>query len=66
MIEDADAAIAQVLRMVREGKVRSITGTDVAVRADTVCVHGDQPHALEFVRRLREALAREGVSVAPC
>lgn len=66
MIEDADAAIAQVLRMVREGRVRSITGTDVAVRADTVCVHGDQPRALEFARRLREALAREGVTVAPC
>jgi UPF0271 protein len=46
--------------------VRSVNGADVAVRADTVCVHGDQPHALEFVRRLRAALAREGVSVAPC
>jgi UPF0271 protein len=66
MIEDADAAIAQVLRMLREGRVRSITGKDVAVRADTVCVHGDQPHALEFARRLRAALAREGVTVAPC
>ncbi len=46
--------------------MRSVNGADVAVRADTVCVHGDQPHALEFVRRLRAALAREGVSVAPC
>ena len=66
MIEDADAATAQVLRMLREGRVRSITGKDVAVRADTVCVHGDQPRAVEFVRRLREALAREGVAVAAC
>jgi UPF0271 protein len=66
MIENVEVSIAQVLRMVREGKVRSVNGVDVAVRADTVCVHGDQPHALEFVRRLREALAREGVSVAPC
>jgi UPF0271 protein len=52
--------------MVREGKVRSVSGADVLVRADTVCVHGDQPHALEFVRRLREQLAREGISVAAC
>lgn len=66
MIENVEVSIAQVLRMVREGKVRSVNGADVAVRADTVCVHGDQPHALEFVRRLREALAREGISVAPC
>ena len=65
MIEQADAAIAQVLRMLREGRVRSITGKDVTVRADTVCVHGDQPRALEFARRLRAALAREGVTVAP-
>lgn len=66
MIENVEVSIAQVLRMVREGKVRSVSGADVAVRADTVCVHGDEPHALEFVRRLREALEREGVTVAPC
>ncbi len=66
MIEDTDAAIAQVLRMLREGRVRSITGKDVAVRADTVCVHGDQPRAVEFARRLRQALSRDGVAVAPC
>jgi len=66
MIERVEVGIAQVLRMVREGKVRSVNGADVPVRADTVCVHGDQPHALEFVRRLREQLAREGISVAAC
>ena len=66
MIENVDDSIAQVLRMVREGRVRSLGGADVAVRADTVCVHGDQPRAAEFARRLREALAREGIAVAPC
>jgi UPF0271 protein len=66
MIENVEVSIAQVLRMVRGGKVRSVSGADVAVRADTVCVHGDEPHALDFVRRLREALEREGVTVAPC
>lgn len=66
MIENVDDSIAQVLRMVREGRVRSLGGVDVAVRADTVCVHGDQPRAAEFARRLREALAREGIAVAPC
>lgn len=66
MIENVEDSIAQVLRMLREGRVRSVNGTDVEVRPDTVCVHGDQPRAVEFARRLREALAREGVSVAPC
>jgi UPF0271 protein len=41
MIVDEEASIAQVLRMVKEGKVRTLAGEDVAVKADTVCVHGD-------------------------
>lgn len=63
MIEDADTAVAQVTRMVRDGVVRSTSGTDVAVRADTLCIHGDQPGALEFVKRIRAELERAGVEV---
>ena len=66
MIENVEDSIEQVLRMLREGRVRSLNGVDVEVRPDTVCVHGDQPRAVEFARRLREALAREGVSIAAC
>ena len=61
LLTDADAAVAQVLRMVREGQVRSQQGPDVAIRADTVCLHGDGPHALEFAQRLNEALRGAGV-----
>ena len=57
------AAVAQVLRMVREGRVRATDGTDVPIQADTVCVHGDGPHAVEFVRRLRAELQAAGVAV---
>lgn len=63
MIEDADAAAAQVRRMVCDGVVRSTTGTDVAVRADTLCIHSDQPGALAFVKRIRAELERAGVEV---
>ena len=63
MIEDVEVSVAQVKRMVFEGVVRSVSGKDVPVKADTLCIHGDQPGALEFVRRIREDLAREGVSV---
>jgi UPF0271 protein len=63
LIEDAGAAVAQVLRMVREGRVRATDGTDVPIQADTVCVHGDGPHAVEFVRRLRADLQAAGVAV---
>ena len=57
MIEDADIAAAQVKRMAVEGRVRSVGGADVDVRADTLCVHGDQPGALTFVKRIRAELA---------
>lgn len=63
VIKDKDLAIQRVVRMVREGKVTSINGNDIAIKADSVCVHGDNPKALEFVRNIRETLAAEGVEV---
>ena len=64
VIEDVDTSVAQVKQMVLEGRVRSVNGRDVAVRADTLCIHGDQPQALAFVRRLRAELEREGIEVS--
>jgi UPF0271 protein len=63
LIEDEETAIARVVRMVRDGVVRCRTGLDVPVQAETVCIHGDQPRALVFARRLREALDAAGVPV---
>ncbi|MET0261743.1 MAG: 5-oxoprolinase subunit PxpA [Rariglobus sp.] len=63
LISSEAAAVSQVLRMVRDGVVRSTDGTDVAIKADTVCLHGDGPHAVEFARGLRTALQREGVEL---
>ena len=65
MIEDEEEAIARVLRMVKEGKVTAITGKDIPVQADSVCVHGDGPKALAFTRRIRERLQAEGVALSP-
>lgn len=63
MIEDLDAAVAQVLGMVRDGMVRSVNGRAVPVRADTLCIHGDQPNALVFAQGLRDALRDAGIAV---
>ncbi len=63
MIEDEEQSVAQVKRMVTEGVVRSVDGIDVRVRADTLCIHGDQPNALAFARRIRTELERAGVEV---
>lgn len=63
LIEDDAAAAAQALRLVREGRVRATDGVDVAVTADTVCLHGDGAHPVEFARRLRHTLKEAGVEV---
>ena len=64
MIHDVETAIAHVRRMVGEGRVRSLQGSDVAVQADTLCIHGDAPGAVEFARRIRQALDADGVRIA--
>ncbi len=63
LITDAAVAVAQVRRMVREGKVRATDGTDVLIRADTVCVHGDGANPVEFARRLRHELSAAGIEI---
>lgn len=62
IIEDADAALAQV-RLMLQGQVRARSGALVALRADTLCLHGDQPGALRFAQTLRAALAADGVTL---
>ena len=45
------------------GQVRSLAGTAVAIQADTVCLHGDGPQALDFARHIRQVLQSEGIGV---
>jgi UPF0271 protein len=63
LLHDPKEAAERVLRMLREGKVRSVEGRDVAVRGESICVHGDTPGAVEFARELRTQLEREGVRI---
>ena len=65
VIHDKDEAIARTIRMVTEGKVTAITGEEVTIEAHSICVHGDNPDAVEFVRRIRAKLEAEGVTIAP-
>ena len=61
MIDDPKVATEQLLTMLHESRVRSQQGTWVPVRADSVCIHGDQPGAPQFARAIRQALEKEGV-----
>ncbi len=63
VIHDSNAAIKQVLQMVKEQTVQTITGEVIPIKADSICVHGDNIHALEFVKDLRHALTKEGITI---
>jgi UPF0271 protein len=64
MIDDAAKAVKQALAMIEEGYVTSLSGKRVAVAADTLCLHGDQPDAAAFARAIRKAFEERGIKVA--
>lgn len=63
LIEHEERAVEQALRMVHERRVRAWDGHDVAIQADTICIHSDTPQAAALARRVRAALERSGVAV---
>jgi len=62
-ISDGTVAATRALRMIREGVVVAADGTRVAIAADTICVHGDGPHAVDFAWRLRQELTAGAILV---
>lgn len=65
VIHDHELVAEKVLKMVKEGKVVCIDGTEIELAAETICVHGDNPAALELVRNVRKSLEEAGVEIAP-
>lgn len=63
LITDENAAVAQVMQIVQRGTAFAIDGTEIPLIADTVCLHGDSPHAVAFATRLRQELKAAGVAV---
>ena len=55
----------QIIRMIKEQKVTAITGKDIPLKADSICVHGDGAKALAFVAKIRETLTKEGIEICP-
>lgn len=61
LIEDPDKAVLQALRMVRQSQVFSVDGKTIELKADTLCLHGDGTHALEFAVAIRSAFEQNGI-----
>ena len=65
IITKEEIAISRVVEMVKTKKVKSITGKYIDVKADSICVHGDGIKALEFVKKIKEKFASEGIEIKP-
>ena len=65
VLHDAQAVAARMLQLVREGTVPAVDGSPVAVRADSICVHGDSPGAVAMARAVRARLQDAGVAIRP-
>ncbi|PXW22330.1 5-oxoprolinase subunit PxpA [Paraburkholderia caballeronis] len=63
LLDDDDVVLARTLAMIREQRVQAIDGQWVPINAQTVCLHGDGPHAIAFAKRIRAALDEAGIEV---
>lgn len=63
VITNEDEAINRVIRMIKEGKVRSISGNDIKIEAQSICIHGDGIKALEFAKKIRQNLEDENIEI---
>jgi UPF0271 protein len=64
VLHDAEVVADRVLRLVAEGRVRAVDGTELAIPAVTVCLHGDTPGAVGMARLVRRRLEDNGIAIA--
>ena len=63
MIENTDEAIVQVLSMIQHGNVCCETGQNIALNVQTICLHGDGPHAITFATALQSSLQKNNIEI---
>ena len=66
LIEDEGASLRQVLQMIQQQTVTSLEKITVPVVAETICIHGDGTHAVEFAKRIYQTLQREMIAIRSC
>ena len=65
LIHDENVAIERVKNAIRDGAILSVSGKLIDLHPDTICVHGDSPTALAFVKRIRTELEEDGIAIKP-
>lgn len=59
LIEGADKVVQQVLQMIKDGVVTTVTGKRVPIIAETICIHGDGKHAVEFAKAIHKVIKEQ-------
>ena len=65
VLHNSKEVAERVVKMVMEGAVAAIDGSEIRLAADTICVHGDNPEAVGLVKNIRESLIASGIEVVP-
>lgn len=65
MIHEPEVAARQVVGIVRDGAITSITGKKIPANVHTLCIHGDEPTAVAVMRAVRAELTRAGIEIVP-
>ena len=65
VLEDSRVIKKRVVKMITENEVRTISGNVISVNPDTICVHGDNPEALEIVREVVKEIKKSGIEIKP-
>jgi UPF0271 protein len=63
VIHNLAEVVERSVQMVSEGSVKAITGENVSIRADTLCLHGDTPGSIEIAKAVRSGLESSGVNI---
>jgi UPF0271 protein len=64
MIETEEQSVAQVLQIILQETLQSTTGREISIKADTVCIHGDGEHAVEFAQMINRALHQYNITIS--
>jgi UPF0271 protein len=63
LIDEVNKSVKQTLQMIKEKSVTSVNGKIIPIIADTICIHGDGKHAVEFAKAVHESLRKENVEI---
>ncbi len=63
LINDEHEAILQAIRFVKENKIKTVDSIDISLKADTICLHGDGKHAVEFAKLIFARLTQELITI---